>query len=537
MPGNFNYTDPPPSEGWQNTEWQSDTENPRHISAQVPNAGKVHYLSQTYLESLPTPCSYTAVASDCGELLVFDSSNICTMYLPSPPPFPQWTVGVENIGAQVLGVWGPNLSLLNGILQPGPYNVAFTALNEEGPAAALIASLVLFAGSGQGFVQGNSAFVGGFGSGYPNNCSQTFSAVNGAGNQIIVCWATQIGATPGTPHISDTNQNNYTIYSSPVVYNDGYYQVYMAVCLNCVANSPITHMPAINEITVTVPNVDGDYPSFIDLAIHEYQNITGIDEMGWATASNINYPAYLTPSAFATGTGDLMFAFIFDASNYSDEIGVVPAFNQREAALNNADLAYSLLATYDNDNASGVQTSPIPVPPGDGMIVYTDGSNYYAMTGLADTIMINGESTGGTTINITGGQGVTVTNLGAGTAKISTPVFEGDTGTGGTIGAVPAPPPGSAAAGDFLSADGTWEVPPGSGDSGWNTVAPSGTMNGVNTAFTLPSVPGTNSLQLILNGVVQRPGVDYIATGTSIIYTVPPKSTDAGYHWAVYQVS
>jgi hypothetical protein len=35
----------------------------------------------------------------------------------------------------------------------------------------------------------------------------------------------------------------------------------------------------------------------------------------------------------------------------------------------------------------------------------------------------------------------------------------GDTGSGGADGLVPAPPAGSAAAGKFLKADGTWEVP------------------------------------------------------------------------------
>lgn len=38
--------------------------------------------------------------------------------------------------------------------------------------------------------------------------------------------------------------------------------------------------------------------------------------------------------------------------------------------------------------------------------------------------------------------------------------FTGDTGAGGTPGVVPSPPAGSAAAGKFLKADGTWEVPP-----------------------------------------------------------------------------
>lgn len=45
----------------------------------------------------------------------------------------------------------------------------------------------------------------------------------------------------------------------------------------------------------------------------------------------------------------------------------------------------------------------------------------------------------------------------------------GDSGAGGTKGAVPAPAAGDAAAGKFLKADGTWAVPSGGGGSGWST--------------------------------------------------------------------
>ena len=41
------------------------------------------------------------------------------------------------------------------------------------------------------------------------------------------------------------------------------------------------------------------------------------------------------------------------------------------------------------------------------------------------------------------------------------PNMVGDSGSGGTAGAVPSPGSGDAAAGKFLKADGTWEVPPG----------------------------------------------------------------------------
>jgi hypothetical protein len=51
----------------------------------------------------------------------------------------------------------------------------------------------------------------------------------------------------------------------------------------------------------------------------------------------------------------------------------------------------------------------------------------------------------------------------------SDPTFVGDTGSGGLAGNVPAPPAGSAAAGKFLSASGTFEVPAGGGGGGGTT--------------------------------------------------------------------
>ena len=64
-------------------------------------------------------------------------------------------------------------------------------------------------------------------------------------------------------------------------------------------------------------------------------------------------------------------------------------------------------------------------------------------------------------------------DAGSPTVNISAtdPVMVGDTGTGGKAGNVPAPPAGSAAAGKYLKADGTWAVPPG-GSAGALTINP-----------------------------------------------------------------
>lgn len=74
-----------------------------------------------------------------------------------------------------------------------------------------------------------------------------------------------------------------------------------------------------------------------------------------------------------------------------------------------------------------------------------------------------------------------------------------------------------------------WEAASGGGSSGTNTETPSGTMDGSNLTFTLAHTP---IMGLFLNGVWQRPVVDYILSASTITYTVAPKSTDT--HTASY---
>jgi hypothetical protein len=69
---------------------------------------------------------------------------------------------------------------------------------------------------------------------------------------------------------------------------------------------------------------------------------------------------------------------------------------------------------------------------------------------------IKGNNTGGATVP----DDLTVTEV---TAMLND--FVGDSGSGGTKGLVPAPASGDAAADKFLHADGTWQVPAGSGSS------------------------------------------------------------------------
>jgi len=77
--------------------------------------------------------------------------------------------------------------------------------------------------------------------------------------------------------------------------------------------------------------------------------------------------------------------------------------------------------------------------------------------------------------------------------------------------------------GEILYNDGTTVV----GHSFVIRETPSGTINGVNTIFTLANTPSTNTEQLFLNGVLQEPGgEDYTISGDTITMVDAPISGD-----------
>lgn len=62
---------------------------------------------------------------------------------------------------------------------------------------------------------------------------------------------------------------------------------------------------------------------------------------------------------------------------------------------------------------------------------------------------------------------------------------------------------------------------------------PTGTLNGTNKVFTLSHAPLTGSLVLTLN-IIQTLGQDFTLSGSTITFTVAPKSRDAGWFYAEY---
>jgi hypothetical protein len=111
------------------------------------------------------------------------------------------------------------------------------------------------------------------------------------------------------------------------------------------------------------------------------------------------------------------------------------------------------------------------------------------------------------------------------------PVMTGDTGSGGLAGNVPAPPAGSAAAGKFLKADGTFSVPAAgtfleevitfSGTSGAFAHAPVRLFGLYRNGIRMTSLGGSPAIQT------------FSATGTAITLSTAAGGSDV--FIAVYQ--
>jgi hypothetical protein len=108
-----------------------------------------------------------------------------------------------------------------------------------------------------------------------------------------------------------------------------------------------------------------------------------------------------------------------------------------------------------------------------------------------------------TTVPLTGGGDLSSNR----TLAISNVV--GDTGAGGVAGAVPAPPAGSAAAGKFLKADGTFAVPPGTGAA--LSVTTKGDLQGFSTVAA--RIPVGADTQVLTADSTQALGLKWAAPG------------------------
>jgi hypothetical protein len=112
---------------------------------------------------------------------------------------------------------------------------------------------------------------------------------------------------------------------------------------------------------------------------------------------------------------------------------------------------------------------------GTGAITTTIGANKVTLAMLA---LINSQRFLGRVSVVTG-------NVESMTGTQATTILDamvGDSGAGGTKGLAPAPSPGSAAAGKYLKADGTWSVPPTGADP-WTRTVLTSDFNNALTGF------------------------------------------------------
>jgi hypothetical protein len=79
----------------------------------VPNSGPLGPAALTSGGVNVQTTSYTAVTADNGKIISVNDASASTLTLPSTPPFAQWNVFVENVGAGVLTV-SPNGLNLDG---------------------------------------------------------------------------------------------------------------------------------------------------------------------------------------------------------------------------------------------------------------------------------------------------------------------------------------------------------------------------------------------------------------------------------------
>lgn len=127
---------------------------------------------------------------------------------------------------------------------------------------------------------------------------------------------------------------------------------------------------------------------------------------------------------------------------------------------------------FVGDSGSGGQAGAVPAPvAGDGAALKVLGANGSWLLKVAPSRQIL------TTAPLTGGG-----NLG-GDLTLAINNFGGDSGSGGTAGAVPAPGAGDAAAGKVLGANGGWVLPPAGGLNNFINAASSGSIqNAITTA-------------------------------------------------------
>ncbi|TXH16816.1 MAG: hypothetical protein E6R03_04915 [Hyphomicrobiaceae bacterium] len=182
----------------------------------------------------------------------------------------------------------------------------------------------------------------------------------------------------------------------------------------------------------------------------EVVTTSNVDLAGGGLANGTTHDGYVV----STGQRVLVAG---QSSSTENGVYIVPASG---AASRASDMAASKNASGDvvqikrgstYADWSGIVTSNSSVVGTDPITV---GLRYNAVSTISANLVYAGPSTGSPAV-------ASFRSL----VAADLPAMVGDSGAGGTKGAVPAPAAGDAAAGKFLKADGTWAVPSGGGSS------------------------------------------------------------------------
>ena len=185
----------------------------------VPNAGPLGPTPLTSGGVNIQTTSYTAVAADNGKIISVNAAGATTLTLPAAPPFAQWNIFVENIGAGTLTV-SPN------------------GLNLDGSASSITV------GTNQGTyisTDGTNYFTGSRGFGLTNPMTTKGDVI--------------VGATSGVPARLAVGANGKVITANSAATNGVDYEA--PIALTTTGTSGAASLTPGNPYTLNVPQYSG----------------------------------------------------------------------------------------------------------------------------------------------------------------------------------------------------------------------------------------------------------------------------------------
>ncbi|MGO9546461.1 MAG: beta strand repeat-containing protein, partial [Rhodomicrobium sp.] len=186
---------------------------------------------------------------------------------------------------------------------------------------------------------------------------------------------------------------------------------------------------------------------------------TGITGVGTLTAGSI-------PASLVTGLASVATSGAYSSLSGAPTLGTLAALSALPNPSSSSLGGVQAATAGANQYMTGINTSGVP------QFAQPSASN---VSGLARVATSGSYTDLSDTPSIPAAQINADWNASSGLAQIlnkptipSYSAFSGDSGSGGATGLVPAPAAGTAAAGAYLNANGTWSVPPSaSGSNGW----------------------------------------------------------------------